>query len=204
MADQSGNCWGGGVDRVSEWSRSRCGGSHLYAPRSGERRVRHCGYARRTEEEMLEKAREIRKDIHPRPWMRPNRYLRETEATIAAALAAGKTRSRRSGRIEPGDGGGTLSWAWRAGAKTASRILGTAAFVSGYVAQDSPIYGAERRGAPVAAFTRVSVGSRSGERGRSPIRMSSSWRRPALLDDAGAHVLEGDDRADGPCSSTRR
>lgn len=32
------------------------------------------------------------------------------------------------------------------GAKTASRILGTAAFLEGFVAQDSPIYGAERRG----------------------------------------------------------
>jgi pyruvate ferredoxin oxidoreductase gamma subunit len=41
------------------------------------------------------------------------------------------------------------------GAKTASRILGTAAFLEGYQAQDSPIYGAERRGAPVAAFTRI-------------------------------------------------
>jgi 2-oxoacid:acceptor oxidoreductase gamma subunit (pyruvate/2-ketoisovalerate family) len=41
------------------------------------------------------------------------------------------------------------------GAKTASRILGTAAFFEGYQAQDSPIYGAERRGAPVAAFTRI-------------------------------------------------
>lgn len=41
------------------------------------------------------------------------------------------------------------------GAKTASRILGTAAFLEGYEAQDSPIYGAERRGAPVSAFTRM-------------------------------------------------
>ncbi len=41
------------------------------------------------------------------------------------------------------------------GAKTASRIVGTAAFLEGFVAQDSPIYGAERRGAPVAAFTRI-------------------------------------------------
>jgi pyruvate ferredoxin oxidoreductase gamma subunit len=38
--------------------------------------------------------------------------------------------------------------------KTASRILGTAAFLEGYEAQDSPVYGAERRGAPVTAFTR--------------------------------------------------
>ena len=42
------------------------------------------------------------------------------------------------------------------GAKTASRILGEAAFNGGYFAQDFPIYGAERRGAPVTAFTRFS------------------------------------------------
>jgi pyruvate ferredoxin oxidoreductase gamma subunit len=38
--------------------------------------------------------------------------------------------------------------------KTASRIVGTAAFRQGFFAQDSPIYGAERRGAPMIAFTR--------------------------------------------------
>jgi pyruvate ferredoxin oxidoreductase gamma subunit len=42
------------------------------------------------------------------------------------------------------------------GAKVASRILGTAAFYEGYNAQDFPLYGAERRGAPIAAFTRIS------------------------------------------------
>ncbi|MDG6901281.1 MAG: 2-oxoacid:acceptor oxidoreductase family protein [Nitrososphaerota archaeon] len=42
------------------------------------------------------------------------------------------------------------------GAKTASRILGTAAFNDGFSVQDFPLYGAERRGAPVAAFTRFS------------------------------------------------
>lgn len=41
------------------------------------------------------------------------------------------------------------------GMKTASRILGSAAFEAGFVVQDAPIYGAERRGAPMAAFTRV-------------------------------------------------
>lgn len=41
------------------------------------------------------------------------------------------------------------------GVKTASRILGTAAFLAGRQAQDSPIYGAERRGAAIAAFTRI-------------------------------------------------
>ncbi len=40
--------------------------------------------------------------------------------------------------------------------KTASRIVGTAAFMEGYYAQDFPIYGAERRGAPIVAFTRLS------------------------------------------------
>ena len=42
------------------------------------------------------------------------------------------------------------------GAKTASRILGDAAFIDGYFTKDFPIYGAERRGAPVVAFTRLS------------------------------------------------
>jgi pyruvate ferredoxin oxidoreductase gamma subunit len=41
------------------------------------------------------------------------------------------------------------------GMKTASRILGAAAFYAGYVVQDAPLYGAERRGAPMAAFTRI-------------------------------------------------
>lgn len=41
------------------------------------------------------------------------------------------------------------------GVKTASRILGTAAFLHGYEAQDFQIYGAERRGAPVVAYTRI-------------------------------------------------
>jgi pyruvate ferredoxin oxidoreductase gamma subunit len=40
------------------------------------------------------------------------------------------------------------------GMKTAGRIAGTAAFRQGYYAQDSPVYGAERRGAPMVAFTR--------------------------------------------------
>jgi pyruvate ferredoxin oxidoreductase gamma subunit len=42
------------------------------------------------------------------------------------------------------------------GAKTASRILGNSAFAEGLNVQDSPLYGAERRGAPVTAFTRIS------------------------------------------------
>ncbi len=42
------------------------------------------------------------------------------------------------------------------GAKVASRVLGSAAFYEGSYAQDFPLYGAERRGAPISAFTRIS------------------------------------------------
>ena len=41
------------------------------------------------------------------------------------------------------------------GMKITSPILGTAALHAGYYVQDAPIYGAERRGAPMSAFTRV-------------------------------------------------
>ena len=78
------------------------------------------------------------------------------------------------------------------GAKTASRILGTAAFLEGYLAQDSPIYGAERRGAPVAAFTRIA---------KEPIRERGIIARPdlvviadaSLINDPAARVLDGID-----------
>lgn len=76
------------------------------------------------------------------------------------------------------------------GAKTASRIVGTAAFLDGFVAQDSPIYGAERRGAPVAAFTRIDSG---------PITERGVIVRPdlvviadaSLVHDPAARVLDG-------------
>ena len=42
------------------------------------------------------------------------------------------------------------------GVKSAAHILGTAAFLEGYCVQDQPLYGAERRGAPVTAFIRIS------------------------------------------------
>lgn len=78
------------------------------------------------------------------------------------------------------------------GAKTASRILGTAAFSEGFTAQDSPIYGAERRGAPVSAFTRIA---------KEPIRERGIITRPnlvvvadaSLIGDPAARVLEGID-----------
>jgi pyruvate ferredoxin oxidoreductase gamma subunit len=42
------------------------------------------------------------------------------------------------------------------GIKTASQILGTAAHLAGFQAQDFPLYGAERRGAPITAYARIS------------------------------------------------
>ena len=44
------------------------------------------------------------------------------------------------------------------GVKLASRIVSRAAFIGGFNVQDSPLYGAERRGAPVVAFVRYSRG----------------------------------------------
>lgn len=58
------------------------------------------------------------------------------------------------------------------GMKTASRIVGSAAFHAGFIVQDSPIYGAERRGAPMAAFTRIS---------REPIHERGAIARPDLV-----------------------
>lgn len=44
------------------------------------------------------------------------------------------------------------------GIKTAEHIIGRVAFLHGYNIQDQPLYGAERRGAPVFAFIRISDG----------------------------------------------
>lgn len=80
------------------------------------------------------------------------------------------------------------------GVKTASRILGTAAFAAGYEVQDSPVYGAERRGAAVAAFTRIS---------EYPILDRGAIANPdliiigdeTLLADPAALVLQGQNEA---------
>src|SRR6266545_3310653 len=45
------------------------------------------------------------------------------------------------------------------GAKIASRILGRSGFLSGLYVQDFALFGAERRGAPVVSFTRLSAES---------------------------------------------
>jgi len=80
------------------------------------------------------------------------------------------------------------------GVKTASRILGTAGFLAGYQCQDSPVYGAERRGAAVTAYTRIN---------QEPILERGVIDHPdlivladeTLLKDAGAGVLQGQETA---------
>ncbi len=82
------------------------------------------------------------------------------------------------------------------GVKTASRILGTAAFGQDWQVQDFPVYGAERRGAPVAAFTRID---------RAPILERGLIVRPdylvigdeTLLEDPAAGVLQGQESVGG-------
>ena len=91
MADHDHECSGLGVS-MAFLSGAMLGAmaAILYAPHSGEETRRAIkGYARRTEEDMLEKAKEIRADI-AQTMEEAKRYLKETEATIAAALAAGK------------------------------------------------------------------------------------------------------------------
>lgn len=82
------------------------------------------------------------------------------------------------------------------GVKTASRVVGTAAFLAGLQAQDSPFYGAERRGAAVAAFVRIGAG---------PIRERGPIADPdlivvadeTLLQDPTAGVQVGRESASG-------
>ncbi len=91
MADHDHECSGLGVS-MAFISGAMLGAmaAILYAPHSGEEIRRAIkGYARRTEEDVLEKAKEIRADI-AQTMEEAKRYLKETEATIAAALAAGK------------------------------------------------------------------------------------------------------------------
>jgi pyruvate ferredoxin oxidoreductase gamma subunit len=80
------------------------------------------------------------------------------------------------------------------GVKTASRILGTAGFLVGLQAQDSPVYGAERRGAALAAFTRL-AGDPIRERGVIPDPDLIVIADETLLDDPAAGVLQGSEFA---------
>ncbi len=58
------------------------------------------------------------------------------------------------------------------GIKTASRILGTAFFLEGFEVQDAPLYGAERRGAPMFAYVRAA---------REPINERGIVNHPDLV-----------------------
>lgn len=58
------------------------------------------------------------------------------------------------------------------GAKFASRILGRSGFLAGLYVQDSALFGAERRGAPVVSFTRLSS---------EPIEQRGNIERPNLV-----------------------
>jgi pyruvate ferredoxin oxidoreductase gamma subunit len=58
------------------------------------------------------------------------------------------------------------------GIKTAARVLGSAFFAEGFEAQDAPLYGAERRGAPIHATVRAA---------RTPIFERGPARRPDLV-----------------------
>ena len=79
------------------------------------------------------------------------------------------------------------------GMKTARRIVGSAAFAAGFIVQDAPVYGAERRGAPMAAFTRMA---------RQPILERGGIAHPdlvvvaddTLLTEPAAQPLAGCDR----------
>ena len=74
--------------------------------------------------------------------------------------------------------------------KTASRIVGTASFLEGFFAQDSPLYGAERRGAPMVAFTRLSKETIL-ERGIIVSPDINMIADETLLGDKSANVLQG-------------
>jgi pyruvate ferredoxin oxidoreductase gamma subunit len=76
------------------------------------------------------------------------------------------------------------------GMKTASRIVGTAAFWEGRYAQDSPIYGAERRGAPMMALTRI-ADEPILERGLLATPDIVVVADETLLEDAQARPLQG-------------
>lgn len=76
------------------------------------------------------------------------------------------------------------------GGKVASRIIGTSGFLAGLYAQDFSLFGAERRGAPVVACTRLS---------EEPIDRRGYVEEPdvvividdSLVKEAGAHIFHG-------------
>jgi pyruvate ferredoxin oxidoreductase gamma subunit len=77
------------------------------------------------------------------------------------------------------------------GVKLASRIVSRAAFLAGRAVQDSPLYGAERRGAPVVAFARFADGGPIAERGYIERPDAVVVMDDTLLSRADAGVLDG-------------
>jgi pyruvate ferredoxin oxidoreductase gamma subunit len=75
------------------------------------------------------------------------------------------------------------------GIKSAAHIIGTAAFLGGHYVQDQPIYGAERRGAPVTAFVRISD-EPILERGHLSSPSFLAIADDSLLDDSAVNLLE--------------
>lgn len=76
------------------------------------------------------------------------------------------------------------------GAKIASRILGRSGFLSGLYAQDFALFGAERRGAPVASFTRLDR-EPIGERGYVEMPDFAVVMDDSLLKEAPEQVFHG-------------
>jgi len=76
------------------------------------------------------------------------------------------------------------------GVKLASRITSRALFLAGFTVQDSPLYGAERRGAPVVAFVRFASGP-IDERGYIVAPAAVVVMDGSLLDLPEAAVLDG-------------
>lgn len=74
--------------------------------------------------------------------------------------------------------------------KTAGRIVSTAALLDGLSAQDSPIYGAERRGAPMTAYVRISKDA-IHERGVIPSPDLVVVGDDTLLDEMAVRPLAG-------------
>ncbi|MEO9319880.1 MAG: 2-oxoacid:acceptor oxidoreductase family protein [Nitrososphaera sp.] len=76
------------------------------------------------------------------------------------------------------------------GIKSAAHIIGTAAFLAGYAVQDQPLYGAERRGAPITAFIRISDEPVILERGHAIDPAILVIADESLLDDTLAGSVE--------------
>ncbi len=80
------------------------------------------------------------------------------------------------------------------GAKIASRILGRSGFLAGLYAQDFALFGAERRGAPVVSFTRLST-EPIDQRGNIEIPDLVVVMDDSLVKESPAQVFHGVSRA---------